>query len=41
MGEVTQLTIKCHTWYMHDFLKAVVDNIGASFPFNAAVIARF
>ena len=32
---------KDNTWYIHDFHKAVGNNIRASFPFNATVIACF
>ena len=41
IGEVSRLTLKGKTWYIHDFIKAVGNNIRASSTFNADVIACF
>ena len=41
MSEVSPLTIKDSNWYIHDFLKAVGNNVRASFPINATIIAYF
>ena len=41
IGEVSWLTIKGKTWYIHDFLKTVGNNISASSKFIAAVVACF
>ena len=41
IGEVSRVTIKGSTWYIHDFLKAIGNNIQASSPFNATAITCF
>ena len=41
IGEKSGLIIKGSTWCIHDFRKAVSNNIRASSPFNVAVITCF